>query len=386
MQKNRGSRNAGIDFLRGLAILLVLLLHFTLALGLKDSPLGSLLGVELLRAIVLNGNFGVTIFFTISGYLITSNSIKRWGCLAQINWREFYLLRIARIMPPLLLALFIIVSLGSLGVPYFDNSDNGNQFPASYFLISAGSVLTFWHNVLMQSTGYFNYCLNIYWSLSVEEVFYLCLPLLCILLRKQSWFILFCLALIVYAPVYRSQHLKNEIDYMYAYFACFDAIAIGCLTALLAQKIELNKMTAICVRWFAMLALVTVYLRGIGGHEIEGFSLIAFFSAAFLLTTKEASGQSTGQAWASHLALRWLGWMGRHSYELYLFHIIVLALMRNVSSKKDLSYEMRLPCLFLFLLLSSILAGLVARYVAEPANLYLRQKTRSWYPGLSVTQ
>ncbi|MFZ6775437.1 acyltransferase family protein [Undibacterium sp. Ji83W] len=382
MLENISSRNAGIDFLRGLAILLVLLLHFSLGLGLKDSPLGSLLGPDLLRAIVLNGNYGVTIFFTISGYLITSNSVKRWGSLAKINWREFYLLRIARIMPPLLLALLIIVTLGILGVPNFDNADNGNQLPASYFFIAAGSVLTFWHNVLMQSAGYFNYCLNIYWSLSVEEMFYLCLPLLCIVLRKQSLFILLCLALIVYAPIYRSQHLKNEIEYMYAYFACFDAIAIGCLTALLARKIELSKTLTICLRWFSMLALAIVYLRGIGGHEIEGFTLISLCSAVFLMATI----RSSQQGWASRKGLVWLGWMGRHSYELYLFHIIVLALMRNVVSKKTLSYEMRLPCLFLFLLLSAVLAGLVARYVAEPANTYLRNKTRSLRTSLQVAQ
>jgi len=382
MQENINSRNAGIDSLRGLAILLVLLLHFSLGLGLKDSPLGNLLGPDLLRAIVLNGNYGVTIFFTISGYLITSNSLKRWGSLEKIDWREFYLLRVARIMPPLLLALFIIVTLGSLGVSHFDNADNGNQLPASYFFIAAGSVLTFWHNVLMQSTGYFNYCLNIYWSLSVEEMFYLCLPLLCITLRKQSLFVLLCLGLIAYAPFYRSQHLKNEIEYMYAYFACFDAIAIGCLTALLMQKIELSKTAAICLRWFAMLALATVYLRGIGGHEIEGFTLMSLCSAAFLLATKQPSQQG----WGIRKGMAWLGWMGRHSYELYLFHIIVLAVMRNVVSKKELSYEMRLPCLFLFLLLSSLLAALVARYVAEPANNYLRKKAKKSHPGLQTAQ
>lgn len=382
MQENISGRNAGIDFLRGLAILLVLLLHFSLGLGLKDSPLGSLLGPDLLRAIVLNGNYGVTIFFTISGYLITSNSLKRWGSLAQIDWREFYLLRVARIMPPLLLALFIIVTLGSLGVPHFDNADNGNHLPASYFFIAAGSVLTFWHNVLMQSTGYFNYCLNIYWSLSVEEMFYLCLPLICIILRKQSLFVLLCLGLIVYAPIYRSQHLKSEIEYMYAYFACFDAIAIGCLTALLMQKIELGKTVAMCLRWLALLALATVYLRGIGGHEIEGFTLISLCSAAFLFATKQPSQQG----WGIRKGVVWLGWMGRHSYELYLFHIIVLAFMRNVVSKKELSYEMRLPCLFLFLLLSCLLAALVARYVAEPANNYLRKKSRKSHPGLQTAQ
>ncbi len=46
------------------------------------------------------------------------------------------------------------------------------------------SVLTFWHNVLMQRAWYFNYAMNIYWSLSVEEMFYLVFPLLCLGLKR----------------------------------------------------------------------------------------------------------------------------------------------------------------------------------------------------------
>ncbi len=179
------SRNLRIDFLRGIAILGVLMLHFSLAYGLKDSPLGTLLPRWLLTGLFRNGNYGVTIFFVISGYLITSNSLQRWGQLHHIDLKSFYLLRFARIMPSLVLALAIIVTLGCLNLPFFSNSDDGHNFPASYFVIAAGSVLSFWHNVLMQSTGYFNYCLNIYWSLSVEEVFYLAMPLLCLSLRRR---------------------------------------------------------------------------------------------------------------------------------------------------------------------------------------------------------
>ena len=103
------ARNARIDVLRGIAICAVLLLHFTLAYGLKNSPLGTWLAPQLLKAIAYNGNFGVTIFFVISGFLITSNSLSRWGDLKDIDLRSFYLLRVARIMPSLLLVLAIIV-------------------------------------------------------------------------------------------------------------------------------------------------------------------------------------------------------------------------------------------------------------------------------------
>jgi peptidoglycan/LPS O-acetylase OafA/YrhL len=58
-----------VDSLRGVAILSVLLLHFTLAFGLFDSPLGDLLGRPLLAVFTLRGNYGVTLFFVVSGFL-----------------------------------------------------------------------------------------------------------------------------------------------------------------------------------------------------------------------------------------------------------------------------------------------------------------------------
>jgi peptidoglycan/LPS O-acetylase OafA/YrhL len=149
-------RNARIDFLRGVAISCVLILHFALAYGLKNSPLGTFLNADLLHAIAFNGNFGVTIFFVISGFLITSFSLKRWGSLKAIDMRAFYLCRFARIMPSLILVLVIIVTLGCFDVPFFNHSDDHHQLPASYFFISVASVLTFWQNVLMQSSGYVN--------------------------------------------------------------------------------------------------------------------------------------------------------------------------------------------------------------------------------------
>ena len=64
-----GLRSRRIDTLRGIAILLVLLHHFSIAYPLP----------EFVRAVVRNGNYGVTIFFVVSGFLITSNAMQRWG-------------------------------------------------------------------------------------------------------------------------------------------------------------------------------------------------------------------------------------------------------------------------------------------------------------------
>lgn len=365
-------RNNHIDTLRGVAIMCVLVLHFTLAYGLKNSPLGDILPAWLLRA-ALQGNFGVTMFFAVSGYLITSTSLRRWGDLSRIDIRTFYLYRFARIMPCLLLALAIIVVLGSFDVPFFSNSDGDVERPASYFFIAAGSVLTFWHNQLMQTAGYFNYCLNVYWSLSVEKVFYLLLPLSCLLLRRSWLIVLLCCAAIIAGPAYRSQHPDNEIYFMYGYLACFDAIAIGCLTALLAQREVPNARQGRALRIAGGVALAALYLRGIDGHQIFGFTLVALASAVFLLGS--AAEAATAERAPRRSVLRWFG---RHSYEIYLFHIIVLAGMRNlVEDKAHLSYGARLPWLLLFLCLTALTAAVVARYVSEPANAALRRTRRA---------
>jgi peptidoglycan/LPS O-acetylase OafA/YrhL len=282
-------------------------------------------------------------------------------------------MRFARIMPCLTLALAVIVTLGCLGVPFFTNTDNHQRLGAAYFLVSVASVLGFWHNVLMQSSGYVNYCIDIYWSLSVEEIFYVLLPLICLGARRTWLIVAVCLAAIVIGPLYRYQHADNEIFFMYGYPACFDAIALGCLTAMAACRMALPVRSGRALRWLALALLGAVYLRGIDGNEVFGFSFIALASAAYLLgATGDAGGRaSTLRVWQMPVAA--LRWLGRHSYEMYLFHIIVLALMRNVLSKDQLSYAARLPWFALFLSVSALLAWLVARYVSEPTNAAIRR-------------
>ena len=198
-------------------------------------------------------------------------------------------------------------------------------------------------------------------------MFYLLLPLSCRLLRRRQAIMLLCGAAIVAGPVYRSLHADNEIYFMYGYIACFDAIAIGCLTALLTQHWQPGARAGQLLRWAAGLALAAVYVRGIGGHEVFGFTLIALASAAFIV------GATAGQT-ASQGRYGPLQWLGRHSYELYLFHIIVLAGMRNVVDKAGLGYAERLPWLALFLTATALAAALVARCVSEPANAALRRR------------
>ena len=72
--------------------------------------------------IARNGNYGVNMFFVISGFLITQHTLQRNGFLAQIKLKDFYIRRIARIMPCLVLLVAMVSVLGSLGLQTFSQS------------------------------------------------------------------------------------------------------------------------------------------------------------------------------------------------------------------------------------------------------------------------
>jgi peptidoglycan/LPS O-acetylase OafA/YrhL len=382
MTSAAATRDAAIDSLRGAAIAVVLLLHFALAFGLSDSLLGDLFGRPFVKALVISGNYGVTVFFVVSGFLITSGLLARHGELSRIDLKQFYVARSGRILPPLLLALAIIVPLGLAGVPFFDNSDGGTARPTSFWWLAAGSVLTFWHNQLMQSVGYFNYCLNVYWSLSVEEVFYLAFPPLCLLLRRDAWIAVACLLLVAIGPWYRAQHVDNEVAYLYAYPACFDAIALGCLCALVCRRSSISRAWARVAAPASAIAMVVVYFVGFAKHPVFGFSAMALSTALFIWATR---GPVVGDRLQAGLAVATvpLRWLGRHSYELYLFHVIVLAGMRQFLDKATLDRDHRVPWLLAFLLASALVAALVSRCLAEPINRRWRARWQASTHGLT---
>jgi peptidoglycan/LPS O-acetylase OafA/YrhL len=353
-------RDAVIDVLRGVAILAVLLLHFALAFGISDSWLGDLIPKPWLGRVVNNGNYGVTIFFVVSGYLITRGLLVRHGSLAQIDWKRFYVARASRIVPPLLLALSVIVPLGLSGVPGFDNNDGGVQRPATFWWTVLASVLGFWHNQLMQTAGYFNYSLNVYWSLSVEEVFYLGLPLACLALHRERYLVLTCGVLLVLGPVYRAANATNEIAYLYAYPACFDAIAAGVLCALIEKRVDLQANLARPVSWIVVAAMLAVWLVGFGDYPALGFSAMAALTATLIALTRRPLN---GRMWFAATPLRWLG---RLSYELYLFHSIWLALWRLLLTREQIGHDVRFALFIAFVTTSGMLAAAIHRWYAEP--------------------
>ena len=100
------------------------------------------------------------------------------------------------------------------------------------------------------------------------------------------------------------------------------------------------------------------------------FTVIALSTATIILGS--VSRPSTMAA--RSIAGRGMRWLGRHSYELYLFHIIVLGVMRDIVPGEALGTVWQIPWLLLFLLVSVAAAAGVARTVGGPANTALRRR------------
>jgi peptidoglycan/LPS O-acetylase OafA/YrhL len=367
---NAGIRNERIDLMRGISILLVLFHHFNIAYHLNDTSRASALGWNTVRAIARNGNYGVTMFFVISGFLITTNTVRRWSRLSSINIKAFYGLRVARIVPCLLLLLVVVNALASADVAIFQNHSPAST-SISFWLVNF-AALTFWMNVLIGTHGWVNYPLGVLWSLSVEEVFYLSFPILCLLLRRESWLLAFWSALIVIGPIYRFVHQGDEGGFLYAYFACFDGIAVGCCTALLVKRITLQGRARMLLQWLAVAVMMFVYLyRPIGQSNVMGVTAMALGTAILLLTAQSCPAGPPVQRSRVFAVFQWVGSL---SYELYLFHLIVLGMLRTMFPPTNVAGDERLLLLAGFLLLSAGLSVLIARLYAEPLNRNIRQR------------
>ncbi len=112
-------RLQGVDVLRALAILFVLMNHVNMRLRFARVPYTEGLPEQLVASLVWNGQRGVQIFFAVSGFLITAMSLRRWESLSRVSVRGFYLMRFARIAPLLLLLLGVLSGLHLGHVEHF---------------------------------------------------------------------------------------------------------------------------------------------------------------------------------------------------------------------------------------------------------------------------
>ncbi len=363
----------GVDLLRGLSIVAVVLLHTRIRFVSTGLLLGTSLPRWLRYLIFFNGGNGVKVFFAISGFLITTTSLRRFGSLAAMRPRIFYRIRFARIAP-LLLALLAVLS--ALHLTHADGFRIKNTtLPRALF-----AALTFHLNWLEAVHNYLPPNWDVLWSLSIEEMFYLFFPLLCVaLLRVRRGLVMFVavlLAFVVMGPFARTVWNATDVAREKTYLGGFDAIALGCLAALLTAHLGASRdrlakikpwLVPIALLGSAILAIIALWPRwrwlNFLGRAALDDTLLPIGACCVMLATVLRG--RPGSRWTASFR-----WFGRHSYEVYLTHEFVVVwgttlLLRVHRGQPWLWCVGILAC-------TAPLGWAVARWFSEPMNRALR--------------
>jgi peptidoglycan/LPS O-acetylase OafA/YrhL len=379
----KDSRVPGIDVLRGLCIVFVVLHHINLRVRFDSTPPGLMMGRAVSRVLFWNGYYGVIVFFVISGFLITTWTLRRWGGLGAMGARTFYRMRFARIVPCLAGLLVILAILDRAGVPRF--VINTQHTSLGRALVAAS---TFHINWLEAKTGYLPASWDVLWSLSVEEVFYLFFPLVCLLFRKP-WLIAAFLSCFLILGPYARIHTQNQLWSEYGYPSNMDGIALGCLAALLAAAVKLGGRanlalrisgTALCVFIVAFRATVNrlhLYAAGLDVSVLELGTALLLIALQPSFNQRAASVAGPEETPASQWFLRgtaWLRWFGRNSYEVYLTHMFVIWPLFFLFVRWKLGPN-SMPLLFVTATaLAGALGYAVERFYSDPLNRRLRSR------------
>jgi peptidoglycan/LPS O-acetylase OafA/YrhL len=301
MKSGHQQRLPALDGLRAISIVLVVLGHLV---GTRNMPLPktSIAGSF--------AEFGVRVFFVISGFLITTLLFAEHDRTGTVSLRDFYVRRTYRIFPAFYAYLAVIAACA--GLQLFELMDGD---------LLAGATYTM--NFHRPRSWYLGHL----WSLSVEEQFYLLWPAVLVVLKKRRALIVAALA-IVAAPVIRvavwTLMPSHRLGIGETFPTVFDALAAGCLLAGLRGHLAANRTYVALSRSplfvvVPMTAVAAIFVPRVSfelsmGHTIQNVGIALTVDwATRCHDTRLARGV------ARVLEAPPLVWVGRLSYSIYLW-------------------------------------------------------------------
>lgn len=314
---------------------------------------------------VKGGYLGVTVFFVLSGYLITGLLKTEFEDHHRIDLLAFYARRALRLFPALVVVVVAVVVVGSI-TGHHEVNDSG-------FYTSAGASL-FYVNDFALAAGHSSVWLAPTWSLGVEEQFYLLWPVLLIVaLRTLPTSIIWraCFVLALLAGLLDAV-LRPRLGFSWTTFSPIGSIMpllLGCGLAFIQPRLP---------RWLA--ACAGVLLVAFVFLAPEGEALAAWRGAQQLTAIAAAVVIAyVASSEVKFMRLPVLLWLGRRSYGIYLIHMAVLqALLNGIPGMPRAMHNL------IGIPLTIALAALLYRYVEQP---FLRRKRRfSRAPGGVVAE
>ncbi len=330
-----------------------------------------------IQTLFLNGGNGVTCFFVVSGFLITQMMAESAPRFSNLNLRDFYVKRAARIAPLLLL----VVSLGFLLGQWNPIFSMRRYF---FFDVPTGFTWDFWMSlttftfnlflVLKDLTGKIGLHWALLWSLAVEEQFYFFYPQFFKRLGGKRSLCFFLGAMVLIPALFRAfveQTLGDDVGWGRNFsLGVFDALAIGCLAywvwPLLKKWARRRPGRAV----FGM--GLSVFLLGLGYtgfglsdsmDYIFGPSFVALGCAGVMLNGLEIKIFER-PFW------RWLSRPGRLSYGVYLWQVIILYFAMPIVFPWG-----GLGALFAWMLAVWVWSFISYQWFEQPMNRWIR----SWF-------
>ena len=350
---------------------MVVIHHTSLRIPLIKTSLSAILPKRFLVGLSANGYEAVFVFFVVSGFLITTNSIKRWTSLALLDPKAFYVRRAARILPCLLVLVAVLALLDMGGISTYVITQTDQSLPRA-ILAAVGFHLNWYEG----HTGYLPGGWDVLWSLSIEEVFYLGFPLICLLSGRYRLFqTLLFTALALSLPVSLSALAHApEIWREKAYSLGMAAISMGVCTALLVSAVPglRNSHLARAAGYLGTAVLAVLFLWEDAVYRLfgNGTMLILIGSVALLLAAFQ-------WGWGQHFAAKGTGWLrsfGLMSYEIYLTHMFVVFSVVGLFHLSGADLRSGWLWFILVLTLSWCLGWLVDRSLSSPAGRWIRAR------------
>ncbi len=319
-----------LDGLRFIAFMMVFLFHSV------DVPFRMLhvenVWLQKIFFLVANGKMGVSIFFVLSGFLITYLILSEIRLNGKLDVIKFYIRRTLRIWPLYFLLLIIIFGAMALLMQYFHlNWGQYDMEPWYYFaFLSNFDVMRIYlhnGNDLLAST--------VTWSVAIEEQFYLVWPLLFITLNKKLYKFIFP-AFILFSYIFRCMHAGNTtILYAHTISVCGD-LALGGWAAYLSFTSQgflnfFNMQTARQRALFYFFVIIVLYATQFGVHPFFNVFNRLFQTLAFcyIILDQNFSLQTRWKLSNNRFITFW----GKYTYGLYLWHALVLMIINIVVNK-----------------------------------------------------
>jgi peptidoglycan/LPS O-acetylase OafA/YrhL len=284
-----------LDGVRGVAILLVLFAHLALP------------------GFAAGGVAGVTLFFVLSGFLITRLLIEELAGRGSISLRRFYRRRALRLLPCLLVVVAVTSAYQLLGGAG-DNVDAARVLPS---LFAVFLYVGNWVRASGQDLGLLGHT----WSLAIEEQFYLLWPAVLALAWRRGPRVLLaltaCAAVLATLDRALLWHGSSSVDRVYfASDTRADAVLLGCALALWAASDgRLPRGRWVVIAAVAALGAALVAARPSGMYLNVIAPTAAAVGGVLLLSHLVTGGPGRFLCWSP------LTYTGRISYGLYLWHV-----------------------------------------------------------------